>query len=741
MRTTGTVRLILAVSWVLAVAAPATAQTQVGGFGIEGNVEGGWRFFVDEPAKSRRAKWEEYRDYPGSALLEDLQLRIFRPDQSYSTSIGGSKWGQDDQEFSLRSGRLGLWEFGFDWDQIPHVFSTNARFLPTETSRGVFTLPTTRPALVLYNSAPDREISERWDTARIFLKLTPTPDLELKAEYTRIRKDGDRPFGMAMGSPGSNHFEILEPIEQTIHDFRIKGTWAKENWQLQFGYTLSIFQNDLDAVRADNPCFGAVAPAGCGAAVAGAPATGQTSLAPNNMAHAFTLGGGVNLPLRTRVNANFSYSLMLQNEDFLPHTINPLLTSNKDLVLPQNSLNGRVQTYLLNLSATSRPITPLTLSLKYRLFALDDSSDAITFPGVVVNDLSVSPSRQAHRHEYLRQGAGVDGRWQLPPPLPVSLTLGTAWDQWRRNEVSEATITNEYSGKVALDATPWDWLLVRTSYIPSWRRLNNYVTEAHEAHTVFEDPSLPPATTGQSLLLRKFYEADFNKNKAELMVQIMPVDTLTITPTLSYSNTDYIDSPLGMQQTDGWSAGVDVSWAPFERVSLSVGYMHEVNFNKMRSRSRTATGSTAVDFVDYDWISDMTDTFDTIYAGVKATIIPGVLDVRFNGSYAYALGRVENRNPTAPVSGTDAQDFSAKAKPMPAFEDELLRLETALTYHFLKNWSAKFSYVFESFTKHDWRTDNLNPFSPSAGNSIWQGNDLRNYTAHILTATLGYRFK
>jgi MtrB/PioB family decaheme-associated outer membrane protein len=738
MRTTGTVRLILAVSWVLAVAAPASAQTQIGGFGIEGNVEGGWRFFVDEPAKSRRAKWEEYRDYPGSALLEDLQLRIFRPDQSYSTSISGSKWGQEDQEFSLRSGRLGLWEFGFDWDQIPHVFSTNARFLPTETSRGVFTLPTARPALVLYNSAPDREISERWDSARIFLKLSPTPDLELKAEYTRIRKDGDRPFGMAFGSPGSNHFEILEPIEQTIHDFRIKGTWARENWQLQFAYTLSVFQNDLDAVRADNPCFGAVAPAGCGAASAAAPATGQTSLAPNNMANSFTLGGGVNLPMRTRVNANFSYTLMLQNDDFLPHTINPLLTPNKDLVLPQGSLNGNVQTYLLNLSATSRPITPLTLSLKYRFFALDDNSDAITFPGVAVNDLSVSPARRAHRHEYLRQGAGLDGRWQFPPPVPVALTLGTGWDQWRRNEVSEATITNEYSGKAALDATPWEWLLIRASYIPSWRRLNEYVTQAHAEHSVVEDETV---TTGQSLLLRKFHEADFNRNKAELMFQIMPVDTLTITPTLSYSNTDYIDSPLGMQQTDGWSAGVDVSWTPFERVTLSAGYVHDVNFNKMRSRSRPATGTTALDFVDYDWISVMTDTFDTIYAGVKATIIPRVLDLRFNGSYAYALGRVENRNPTAPVSGTDAQDFSARAKPMPAFEDELLRLETSLAYHFLKNWTAKFSYVFESFTKHDWRTDNLNPFLPAAGNSIWQGNDLRNYTAHILTATIGYRFK
>lgn len=32
-------------------------------------------------------------------------------------------------------------------------------------------------------------------------KLTPTPDVDLTAEYTRIRKTGKRPIGMAFGGP------------------------------------------------------------------------------------------------------------------------------------------------------------------------------------------------------------------------------------------------------------------------------------------------------------------------------------------------------------------------------------------------------------------------------------------------------------------------------------------------------------------------------------------------------------
>ena len=160
----------------------------------------------------------------------------------------------------------------------------------------------------------------------------------------------------------------------------------------------------------------------------------------------------------------------------------------------------------------------------------------------------------------------------------------------------------------------------------------------------------------------------------------------------------------------------------------------------MLSRSRPVTGTTALDFVDFDWTSTIKDTVQTTYAGVKATLIPKVLDLRIDGSYSGALGRIETGNPMTPVSGTAAQDAAATAKPFPAFTDMLVRVDAALIYHFDKNWSAKLGYAFEMFEKTDWRTDTLNPFIPGVS-SIWLANDLRNYTAHMMGVTLAYRFK
>jgi hypothetical protein len=69
----------------------------------------------------------------------------------------------------------------------------------------------------------------------------------------------------------------------------------------------------------------------------------------------------------------------------------------------------------------------------------------------------------------------------------------------------------------------------------------------------------------------------------------------------------------------------------------------------------------------------------------------------------------------------------------------MFRLDAALRYHFWKQWTASVAYAFEVFDKTNWRTDELNPFVPGVS-SLWLGNDLKDYTAHIIALTLGYRF-
>ena len=136
MKTMRRAGLILVLLSALSIPRVVSAQTVLGGsWVLEGEAEAGFRLLPGEPSKSESAKFEEYRDLPANRpFLDHLDLRLFTIDQQLFFELGGSKWGQKDQEYSLGAGRLGLWEGSFEWNQIPHTFSTNARFLATEGS-------------------------------------------------------------------------------------------------------------------------------------------------------------------------------------------------------------------------------------------------------------------------------------------------------------------------------------------------------------------------------------------------------------------------------------------------------------------------------------------------------------------------------------------------------------------------------------------------------------------------------
>jgi hypothetical protein len=225
------------------------------------------------------------------------------------------------------------------------IYSTNGRLLAKETDGNKFTLPTPRPALgdaSLHNSAPTLDKTDvAYKSYRLFFKLTPTPDLEFKAEYSLIDKSGHRPFGMAFGSPGNDFYEILEPIDQQIHEFRVTGGISREMWQLQGGYTLSMFENRHAGVYA--------------ALQAGEP---EAAPASDNMV-TLHLGGGVTCPSGAPAERQRLYSIQLRTT-----TSCPTSTLDRRLGAGRGSPDGRVDVLNLFLNAVTR-CSALTLSAKY----------------------------------------------------------------------------------------------------------------------------------------------------------------------------------------------------------------------------------------------------------------------------------------------------------------------------------------------------------------------------------------
>jgi len=753
-RATGLLLAGLVIS--LAASGGAGAETEIFGLKASGDVELGGRVFIDRPSEQDRAKFEEYRDLPESAFGPYLRLRGDSKDDFYTVEIFGENIGQTDQKFQLHSYGVGKFNFLFLWDQIPHIFCTNCRTLYVESPQATFSLPTPRPSpLSVWNSAPlIDEVGFRTDVAAVAVGFTPTPAWDIGLEGSARFKHGDRPSGLAFGTPGNNAAEVAAPVEETTYGAHFNLGFAGKGYQLQFGYDFSLYNNEIDALRVDNPCFGLTAalPAGCGTSgtVPPAPATGQGALTPDNIAHTFTLAGGVNLPLNTRLTGSFSYSLRFQDQAFLPFTINPTLAANPAIVTAQanlpGSLDGQVNILRFNLTATSRLTEDLTATGRFRVYDYDDKSPEIPFTAYVENDRVVQsgtalPIRAelARRYPYTKYDAGGDLRYQLFQPLTLKVAFD--WEQWIREADSvvvpaslvevgsdsvihvprEVFTTNQYTPKVMLDYTPLDWLLFRFGYAFSTRTGTDYLQASEE----------------QLALLRKYDMADRDRNRWDFLADIMAMDNLTFTVTFSYTMDDYGSSQFGLQDANNWAAGGDVTWKPLEWLSLFAGYVHEEWDTQSRHKRRSGT---ELNNPTFDWVSQTDDRYDTVRAGFNVVIIPQRLEGGAN--YNFSIGRTTMNafNPQTPVGAGAA---AAVAANFPEIETTLNQVNAFLRYWITKHFSAKVMYSWEQWQQSDFRFDGLLPFNfpdPNTGDTIFLGMDPQNYTAHWFTLVLGYHF-
>jgi hypothetical protein len=765
------------------------------------DVEGGYRFIGGDRSS---AKFQEYRVLQESPFVDHARLSLETKDKKRYVEFSTFDPFKNDQSYNLRAGKYGEYDLEIFWDQVPHVFSTTGRTTFNTTlndSTATMTLPSDEPrnnpsAAVLTNFLNQRAIPVdlAFTTSKGGLKFKHnlTDSIDLGIKYTFTEKDGTIPFGAGFGSPGGNIVELPAPVFNRTHVAEAKMQYARPGWNVGFGYTGSFFNQGIDNVTFDNPLRAAdafvppVAPSTNATVVS---KQGLSTFDPSNQAHNIFLTGGISLPLRTRITGKFSYGWRLQDDPFVQHTINPVLLGFKptDLIqrtpggplespcpgvttatclqLPKSTLDADIRTTLVTLNATSRPFTlPLTLSGGYRYFDYDDQTEEILFDTHVVRDLGllVVDTTVNAPFSYTKHNAHLGAGYSLLSNL--NLKLGYEWERWNRNPAHrEVENSDEHILKTSLDYSPLDWLLLRAAYRRGWRSVDEYRPQAHAAHVAqdIEDEVFTLNRQGQSVLGRKFDEADRTRDKVELLASITPLESLNFTVTYGFLHDDFDKarcqqstssippcpqqtSPLGLNESTGWSLGGDLAYSPFSWLSLFVNYMREEFRYDQLSRSRPVTGTTTFDFIDFDWRSVNTDTIDTYGAGADVSLIPNRLNLKLTWSFSEADTIIKSFNPVTPTSGTAAQRNTAIALNLPTDNTNLHTLIAALRYKLTKNWSLKGEYRWEQFRETNYQTDTI-VLTGLAGlpptTDVYLGAKfLQDYDAHIGAITLRYQF-
>jgi MtrB/PioB family decaheme-associated outer membrane protein len=743
----------------LSAALPAAADV------VDAEIRLGGRAITGDTHSS---KFNEYRDLrPGLFGGADFLVE----DPNGVTFLWGDleNVGYDDQSYSFEAGQWGRFRLFGEYAELPHVFSNDARTLYRSSGSNLLLLPdalqsaieaapdaATRSALLGAGLAAARSTSLEYllRTTRLGLILDPREDLEFETAYRAIDRSGRKPFALGFGSPGGNLANFAAPIDERTDEVTADVRFGRGPWNLEVGYLGSFFGNDLNQLTVDNPLRLT------DSATAG-PAQGQISVAPENSMNNFHATGAYELPLEfpARIATTFSYGLREQDDDFLPHTINSLLAGDPALVLPEDSLDGKVQTYLANVLMTARPLPELDLRARYRYYDFHNDTPVIAFPGHVVNDQTADDEIvRSVPNDYERQQAGVDASYRFSRALAVR--GGPFWDQWSRSRDREVSRLDEYGAKLATDLRPTSWALVRADYLFGDRNGTEYKPFDHIAATLdpgqLDDPDF--ANVGQLAQLRKFDEADRTRNEIKVLTQLMPRDDLDLSFSGGWALYDYPSSDFGVTKDQRWNVGTELGYQPVEWLSMSAWYTFEHMRLDQESRWRPVSGGVVTDDPVNDWGSESTDLVHTLGVNLDFVIVPEKLDLSFGYTFERGDGQTHSNGAAgcvpAPVTGVCLPAGTAadggNAVNFPDIEDRLQVFSTILRYHVNENLTFEGMYAFEKLSLQDYRVDGLNPFMPNSNLNgsgvvspsldVFLGDRLGDYSAHIFALSAIYRF-
>ncbi|MBI3015400.1 MAG: MtrB/PioB family outer membrane beta-barrel protein, partial [Candidatus Tectomicrobia bacterium] len=379
------------------------AEPEVLGQKLSGSVEVGGRSVAGNTDSS---KFNEYRDLKSAPFIDELKLNLDSKDGKRYFEFRTTDPAYRDQNYKLSLGSYNLYDVQFEFDQTPHVLSNTASTSYRYQGNGVFTLENSRNGrvgaagsgpLAARNTEGIDVSLDRW-TGKFGFRYTPVPEWEFRLGFSSERQEGGRPMGLVVGSPGGSLTEVLEPIQYWTHGLSASAEYAREKYNLKFSYDLSLFRNDLDSVTWDYH-------------LEAAPVV-RAALYPDNQAHRFSLSGGIHLPMKSRFVGTVSYSLMRQDQDLLPYTINSAIATPNGL--PRSSADARANNFLLNLVLTNQAIRNLGLKAHFRYFNRENNTPSDRFFTVRSDSAAQSATGfLSNPQSFHDQSMELEGDWHL----------------------------------------------------------------------------------------------------------------------------------------------------------------------------------------------------------------------------------------------------------------------------------------------------------------------------------------
>lgn len=652
----------------------------------------------------------------------------------------GSNLGLTSRDARVEYGEQGDYKVFLEYDQLPTFRSDSAQTIFNGAGGTNLTLPggwvpsgTTAGMTQLAPSLKDVDIEH--ERRRVGMGYTQelARGWSFETQYRHETKEGLKTVGAVIGNSGGNPRSVIlpEPIDYVTQQFDVALKYADRKKQFEMAYYLSLFNDENRSLIWQNP-FSAIAGWDPSAGYA-AGGQGQLHLPPDNQFHQISLMGGYNFTERTRVTADLAVGRMMQDEDFLPYTVNPTLAASITQPLPRDSLDGRINTTLFNLRLASHPNAQFYWNAGYRYDDRDNETprDEYVYIGgdSQTQDTTATSSRRRFNEPYSFREEQLKFDVGFRPMSRTDLTAGIQRSDTER-KFSEREESTEDTYSLGLKRT-------FTETLDGGVR----VARANRSGSTYrgEEPFLSGYAPGYTSTvpggwenhpdLRKYHLADRTRDKLALFTTYMPAERWTFGFNAGYLNDDYNASELGLTQSSIRSYTLDASFVPTEAVTTYAFFTYEDLRSDQDGHAFSGGAVKLAQAADptRDWFVRHSDRVDTLGAGFKHALVKDRLDVGVDYVYAKTEGKVDV---TAGSSLTVA--------PLPLTTSRLNALGVYGAYRWKKDWSVKARYWIEHYESSDWALDNVEP--NTLANVITLGEDSPDYTVRVLTLSLAYRF-
>jgi hypothetical protein len=727
------------------------------------------------------SKFTEYRDTAEGLSVPCFNL--FSNNGKVDFNLFGYNVRQGDQRYDGWFNTKAF-DLSFDYNQIPHNMGNGARVIETELSPGVWGMsdtlqqalgkandatPTAGRTVTFYDtllgptfaSAGSVDVSSTRKRGTVTLDLGKKIPFDLTLSYMRELKSGYRgEDGGGIYSAVQSVVEVPGPLNEITQDFGLKAAYQFKKGNVHGSFFRNLYNNRAETLTVDNPFQGFDTPY----VTTPAPAVGggmqaRWINAPDNEASTANAGVLLKFARQTRLSGDLSLGRWTQNAPFYPYTINSAILTpagvpaNSVSALPQQSLNGKIDTTTLNFTFSSRPIENLAIRAAYRSYDLSNKTNRY----VVTGDVATSPDRSwsvvtptaddPYGHATANPYDSNTKRFTASAGYDIgALTLEAGFRTAKIERTGREVDSNTDKG-FSLTALyrAKDWLNLRATYDQVKRTAKTAAIEDERGDEILyglqsDEAERKTKRTGvqADFSLPKSFELSFAYFRRDVTYPNRP-DRIAVTSGAPTPGAQPIpNTPSGLLEAKYDSFTAEVGYHPSDKVDFLAYYTYEKD--RTTNQWSTTTGVNLNNKLTYAG-SDKTDTFGLnasfqlepevwkLTANAMRQKVDGLMDITAleSGSF-YTPGRTT----VVPAGTGGAQDIGD-------WDDTTLTTVAAqLEYAVAKAWTLTAGYAYEKFAFKDAYTagDLLMPQSVL----LFVKSNHGGYSANVVYGRIGFKF-